>query len=400
MNKTTLAAAGLLVIAIIIVSYYGSTYLMSVPSVNSTPTPTSSSTETSTPTTNPTSTTNLTSEPTVNPASANPPSTANPTASPTAVPSPTATPPHNITYVDATGQSITVTAPLTRIASLNSGITELICALGAQDILVGRSAGCIYPPSVQSVQIIGDSSNSPNYELILQQQPQLLIADTMISSKIEVLQKIKAAGIPVIVEQPGNFSRLPTFVAYLGDVADNSSQATEIVNFITYYVNLVHTRVATLSESQKPLVYYEMSMAWRSTPANSVREQYMIEAGGRNLNGGSSGTTVTPEFVASGNPDIIIRMISSVNFTESEFSTIRNEIMSRSQISTTNAIKNSKVYVYDSTIFTGLRYPIGLLYWAKWFNPTLFADIDPLTVHQQLNQKFYGLPLNGVYAYP
>jgi iron complex transport system substrate-binding protein len=222
----------------------------------------------------------------------------------------------------------------------------------------------------------------------------------MISSKIEVLQKIKAAGIPVIVEQPGNFSRLPTFVTYLGDVADNSSQATEIVNFITYYVNLVHTRVATLSESQKPLVYYEMSMAWRSTPANSVREQYMIEAGGRNLNGGSSGTTVTPEFVASGNPDIIIRMISSVNFTESEFSTIRNEIMSRSQISTTNAIKNSKVYVYDSTIFTGLRYPIGLLYWAKWFNPTLFADIDPLTVHQQLNQKFYGLPLNGVYAYP
>jgi hypothetical protein len=56
MNKTTLAAAGLLVIAIIIVSYYGSTYLMSVPSVNSTPTPTSSPTETSTPTTNPTST--------------------------------------------------------------------------------------------------------------------------------------------------------------------------------------------------------------------------------------------------------------------------------------------------------------------------------------------------------
>ncbi len=399
MKKTTLAAAGILAIVIIIVSYYGSTYLMSAPSVNPTPTPTSTPTET-TPTTNPTSTSNTTSEPTTNPTSTDPTSTANPTASSTAVPSPTVTPPHNITYVDATGQSITVTAPLTRIASLNSGITELICALGAQDILVGRSAGCVYPPSVQSVQIIGDSSNSPNYELILQQQPQLLIADTMISSKTEVLQKIKAAGIPVIVEQPGNFSRLPTFVEYLGDVADNSSQATEIVTFMTYYVNIVHTRVATLSESQKPLVYFEMSMAWRSTPANSVREQYMIEAGGRNLNAGSSGTTVTPEFVASGNPDIIIRMMSSVNFTESEFSTIYNEIISRSQISTTNAIKNSKVYVYDSTIFTGLRYPIGLLYWAKWFNPTLFADIDPLTVHQQLNQKFYGLPLNGVYAYP
>jgi iron complex transport system substrate-binding protein len=399
MKKTTMAIIGVAAIIIIVVSLYGSAILTSVPSATLTPNPT----VTSTPTTNPTSTANPTSEPTVNPTStANPTATANPTvtASPTAVPSPTATPPQNITYVDATGANVTVTAPLTRIASLNSGITELICALGAQDRLVGRSAGDLYPPSVQSVQVIGDSSNSPNYELILQQQPQLLLADTMISSKADVLQKIKAAGIPVIIEQPGNFSRLPDFVTYLGKLVNNVSQATEINNFTTYYVNLVHTRVATLSDSQKPVVYFEMSMAWRSTPANSVREQYLIEAGGKNLNAGSSGTTVTPEFVASGNPDIIIRMISSTNYAESEFSTVRNEIMSRSQISITNAIKNGKVYIYDSAMFTGLRYPIGLLYWAKWFNPTLFSDIDPLAIHQQLNQKFYGLPLNGVYAYP
>jgi iron complex transport system substrate-binding protein len=74
--------------------------------------------------------------------------------------------------------------------------------------------------------------------------------------------------------------------------------------------------------------------------------------------------------------------------------------MSRSQISTTDAIKNDRVYIYDSSIFTGLRYPIGLLYWAQWFNPELFSDIDVGAVHEELNQKFYGLSLDGVYVYP
>jgi iron complex transport system substrate-binding protein len=275
-----------------------------------------------------------------------------------------------------------------------------MCALGAQDRLVGRSAGCLYPPSVLEVPIVGDSSNSPNLELLLEQEPQLLLADTMIASKTELLEKIENAGIPVIIEQPGNFTRLTDFVEYLGIVLGDQENATEVVDFITYYVGLVHTRVADLSDSQKPLVYLEMSMPWRSPPQTSVRSEYLVETGGINLNANASGSTVTPEFVASANPDIIVRMISSDTHDVSDYESIWTEIMSRDQIRTTNAIKNEKVYIYDSTIFTGLRYPIGALSWAKWFHPDLFSDIDVEAVHQELNQKFYGIPIEGVYTYP
>lgn len=359
------------------------------PVTDPTPTPTAAPTATTTPTANPSSTTTPTPGATA---------TAAPTAAPTG--SPTSAPAQKVTHVDAKGDSVTITVPLTSIASLNSGITELICALGAEDKLVGRSAGCVYPPSVESVQVIGDSSYTPNFELILQQQPQLLVADTMLYSKTEILQQIRDAGIPVIIEQPGNFSRLTDLVSFLGTVLDNPTKAAEINAFTNHYVSLVHERVATLTEDQKPLVYYEMSRAWRSTTSTSVRNEYLIEAGGININAGASGSTVTPEFVASANPDIIVRMISSETFEESEFQTVRDEILSRSQISTTNAIIDSEVYIYDSTIFTGLRYPIGLLYWAKWFNPELFTDINPAEIHEQLNQQFYDLPLSGVYTYP
>lgn len=394
MKKTTITIVGVLAIVIILGSVYGSYTLLSS-SPTPTPTPTSNPTATPTQTVSPTQT----ATPTATTTPTETPQTTS-TPAPTATPTPTPVVPQNITYTDAKGNSITITAPLNNVSSLNSGVTELICALGGQNKLVGRSAGCLYPPSVTTVKVIGDSSNAPNLEMILQQAPQLLIADTMIASKPEILAQIQAAGIPVIIEQPGNFTRLPGLINFLGKALNNQTKATEIVDYLTYYVNLVHTRVATVPQANRTLVYFEMSSAWRSTPANSVREEYLIEAGGINLNAGSSGTTVTPEFVASGNPSVIIRMISSDTHAESDFKTVRDEIMSRSQISTTNAIKNGRVYVYDSTIFTGLRYPIGLLYWAKWLNPTLFSDIDPAAIHQELNQKFYGIALNGVYAYP
>jgi iron complex transport system substrate-binding protein len=395
MKKTTMTITGIIAIVIILGSVYGSYTLLSSPAPEPTATPTATPSATATPTTNPTETPDPTATP-------NPTETPDPTVTPTptSTPEPTPTPPQNITYTDAKGSTVTITTPLNNVSSLNMGVTELICALGGQSKLVGRSAGCLYPPSVTEVQIIGDNSNSPNLELILQQAPQLLIADTMIASKTEILQQIQAAGITVIIEQPGNFTRLPDLVNFLGKAVGNQTRATEIVEYITYYVDLVHTRVATIPQNQRPVVYFEMSMAWRSASANSVREEYLIEAGGINLNAGSSGTTVTPEFVASGNPDLIIRMISSDTKAESDFKTVRDEILSRSQISTTNAIKNGRVNIYDSSIFTGLRYPIGLLYWAKWIHPTLFSDINPEAIHQELNQKFYGLPLSGVYAYP
>jgi iron complex transport system substrate-binding protein len=40
-----------------------------------------------------------------------------------------------------------------------------------------------------------------------------------------------------------------------------------------------------------------------------------------------------------------------------------------------------------------------LLYLAKWFHPSLFEDIDPAAIHEQMIQKFFGVELDGVFAY-
>jgi len=33
---------------------------------------------------------------------------------------------------------------------------------------------------------------------------------------------------------------------------------------------------------------------------------------------------------------------------------------------------------------------VGLIYYARWFHPDLFADLDPVAVHREVIETFFG----------
>ncbi len=41
-----------------------------------------------------------------------------------------------------------------------------------------------------------------------------------------------------------------------------------------------------------------------------------------------------------------------------------------------------------------------LLYMGKWFHPDLFEDVDPAAVEKEMLEKFYGMEMEGTWAYP
>ena len=53
-----------------------------------------------------------------------------------------------VTIVDSTGAQVNVTLPVERVVSLNPGLTEIICALDCEDLIVGRDASSVFPASV------------------------------------------------------------------------------------------------------------------------------------------------------------------------------------------------------------------------------------------------------------
>jgi iron complex transport system substrate-binding protein len=67
-------------------------------------------------------------------------------------------------------------------------------------------------------------------------------------------------------------------------------------------------------------------------------------------------------------------------------------------------IKEGNVYCFSTDISTGLSYWLGIVYMAKILHPDIFADLDPVAVHQEYLTRFqrldFDLKERGVFFYP
>ena len=117
---------------------------------------------------------------------------------------------------------------------------------------------------------------------------------------------------------------------------------------------------------------------------------------------------VDAEEVARRNPDVIIRIAKEEGGYDTsdvtELSDLRDEIMSRPELSEVSAVKNRRVYVISTDILGGVRHFVGMGYIAKWLYPEMFSDLNPEEIHWQYLVEFQGLSedlvSNGVFVYP
>jgi len=395
----------ILLVVIICVSIGSYSAFLSSPQPS--PSPSSFPTSTPQPTSTPITTTPPVGSVTAAPSPTNlPTNTASPTSTASPTPSPVPKQNKTITLVDAKGTQWNFTSTVKRVVSLNAALTEIVCALGCEDQIVGRSQTSNFPDSILSVPVVGSSSASPTVELVLECNPDVVLADTMLSSKTEIINQITSAGIPVLIERVTFSDELKTLVSDIGSILGADTKAAELNAWMDQYINLVTTRVSALSSSQMPTIYFEWSSDdWKGINPLSGLGGIITNAGGNNIvksNSTSTSTTLSPEFVVEANPAFIIKQSSSTSSNRTaDLSLIRSNLMSRSMLSECTAIKTGKVYAVNFRILQGIEYPIGQLYFAKWLHPDLFADIDVNAIHLELFQRFFGVStLGDPYAYP
>jgi len=310
-----------------------------------------------------------------------------------------------VTIIDKTGRYVEVPRPVKRIVSLNSGMSALICAFGEGDKIVGRNCSSTFPSYLKEVFVVGKSSSHPNIELILEQKPDVVVTDPMLFEAER--EKIEATGIPLIIDSTSDPDRLLPLIRNFGLILGKKEKAKEIIDYIEHSLSIVDERVEKLKLEGKPIpsVFFEFRNAYKSASAETVFHKPLVAAGGINIAAGEPlGTPkLSSEWVFQRNPDIIIKRISGDASVE-EMKQIREEIMSRPGLKEVKAVKEGKVYIIKADTFLTLRYPIGVLYYAKWFHPNLFQDIDPAAVHRELVEKFFGAEewqkLTEAFAYP
>ena len=120
---------------------------------------------------------------------------------------------------------------------------------------------------------------------------------------------------------------------------------------------------------------------------------------------------ISPEKVVKKNPEVIIRYVSTqdpeVGFgtdDPSKMKKIRNEILARPELNTTEAVKHEKVYTFVMSMNLGTLQPVGMVYFAKLLHPDLFEDINPREVLQEVLTRYHGSQFDalkhGIFVYP
>jgi iron complex transport system substrate-binding protein len=213
-----------------------------------------------------------------------------------------------VVVVDDAGDSVSVRAPATRVVSLIPATTELLFAIGAGAVVVGRTQWCDYPSEALRVTDLGPGIN-PNLEAVLSVRPDLVVLYNS-AQHASAAARLRELGIPAVrintdaLADVGRVGRLLGRLTGHEAGADSMSAAFDTALAATTSVG---------RRERKPRV---LILVWQQPPMTLGRGSFLSElverAGGENIFGdiASSSAPVSIEAVSARDPDLILTAAS------------------------------------------------------------------------------------------
>lgn len=187
-----------------------------------------------------------------------------------------------VSFIDSSGNSITVSRPFERIISLYSAHTENLMSLGAEKELVGISTTDDYPPQALT---------KPRYsyredpEKFIAARPDLVLVRPMIErSYPQLIDKLRQAGITVISLQPTSVEEIFDYWLTLGMLTGKTAEARDMISRFQKDLAEISAGIAQIPLSQRRRVYFEAIHNKMKTFAPTSIAIYTLEqAGGINV---------------------------------------------------------------------------------------------------------------------
>jgi iron complex transport system substrate-binding protein len=123
------------------------------------------------------------------------------------------------TVQDETGRSVRIPIPVRRVVSLAPSLTESIYALGMENLLVGDTDYCDYPPEAMKKHKVGGAIN-PSLEEIAALKPDLVLVIKSLN-RAETVQQLDRLGIAAYASDPHTIDEIRGSVRRLAEVLGN-----------------------------------------------------------------------------------------------------------------------------------------------------------------------------------
>ena len=246
--------------------------------------------------------------------------------------------PAGITVTDMMGREITLAEPATRVVALSAADCEVLYAVGAGDLLVGRGEYCDYPAEVLAAPAV-QSGMETNIEQIIALAPQVLIMSAMAQTEDQVKQ-LEAAGIKVVVSDAKDIAGVYTAITMIGALTGHDAEAAAVIAGMKGTLDALSARAGELEGKS---VYFEVSPLqyglW-TAGSGTFMDEIATMLGLKNVFADSTGwAEISEEQVIKANPDIIVTI--AMYFGEGQ--TPVDEILSRAGWQDITAVKNGDI---------------------------------------------------------
>ncbi|MBP2134338.1 iron complex transport system substrate-binding protein [Methanomicrobium sp. W14] len=303
------------------------------------------------------------------------------------------------TITDMAGREVTIPTEINSVLCTSPPSTMFVYMLAPDKLAgwnfkLGNGAKNYMPEKYFSLPVVGGwfGTQTGNYETFLNISPDIVIEGFNIQGNaVDTVgeRQENMGSIPVVgLEDTTNASAYSAPIKFIGELLGEEEQAEKLTDFYEGILGKVNERVANLTDSGKPTVYYaEGPEGLQTDPSGSQHSQLIELCGGVNIADCKKTpvygrTEVSLEQVISWNPDIILAGSSD----------FYNSVYNDSRWKDITAVKNKQVYLIPTDVpFCWFDRPpagnriIGIAWTAKVLHPDLFEDFDM----KELTQYFY-----------
>ncbi|MBS0348008.1 MAG: cobalamin-binding protein [Proteobacteria bacterium] len=210
----------------------------------------------------------------------------------------------SIDVTDDQGQTLRLAQPARRIVSLAPHVTELLFAAGAGDRVVGAVQYSDYPQAAGKIPRVG-SYTAPDMEKVAALKPDLVVAWKS-GNRDAHLDKLKALGVPVFINEPRRIEDVARSLSQLGRLAGSEAVADAAAQA---FRNRHAALAARYSGRPKLRVFYEI---W-NRPLMTINGEHLISdvirlCGGDNVFAKLPvlAPTIDVEAVLAAAPDVLV----------------------------------------------------------------------------------------------
>ncbi len=253
--------------------------------------------------------------------------------------------------VDYTGRCIYGYPQQYRVVSLSPSITEILCSVKADNIIVGADSYSNYPESFNDrvskgkIDIVG-SYSAPSFELIVGTNPGMVMCDGSQNSHVQMAGILRNAGYESVVLYPGeSIDCILDNIFITGVVLSYDLAAKEVMDSIQASLDAISEAVLDNGAGKKSVMFsLEPDISpWVSGEGTYIHSAAEMVFADNVFSEWFGWVHITSDRIAIENPEVIIVMTSSYRCTQEEYDILYEGLSA--QWRSTDAWKDGEVYV-------------------------------------------------------